>query len=102
RRHTRFSRDWSSDVCSSDLDAVCIDRAEGSFPIRVLTQNVGTRRPLGIGSGSLALLAAAPDDEVDNILRRNASRLKDYPNVTDEIGRASCRERVHASVADAA
>src|SRR5436309_3645561 len=22
RRHTRFSRDWSSDVCSSDLDWV--------------------------------------------------------------------------------
>src|SRR6202007_1592448 len=22
RRHTRFSRDWSSDVCSSDLDPV--------------------------------------------------------------------------------
>src|SRR5690606_7121302 len=22
RRHTRFSRDWSSDVCSSDLDIV--------------------------------------------------------------------------------
>src|SRR5690606_40609835 len=22
RRHTRFSRDWSSDVCSSDLDVV--------------------------------------------------------------------------------
>src|SRR5690606_4852547 len=22
RRHTRFSRDWSSDVCSSDLEAV--------------------------------------------------------------------------------
>src|SRR5215475_14688380 len=23
RRHTRFSRDWSSDVCSSDLRLVC-------------------------------------------------------------------------------
>src|SRR5690606_41046189 len=23
RRHTRFSRDWSSDVCSSDLGAHC-------------------------------------------------------------------------------
>src|SRR5690606_40610881 len=23
RRHTRFSRDWSSDVCSSDLVAEC-------------------------------------------------------------------------------
>src|SRR5690606_39531989 len=22
RRHTRFSRDWSSDVCSSDLDSL--------------------------------------------------------------------------------
>src|SRR5690606_40114718 len=22
RRHTRFSRDWSSDVCSSDLEAI--------------------------------------------------------------------------------
>src|SRR5690606_40664394 len=26
RRHTRFSRDWSSDVCSSDLTELC-----GSF-----------------------------------------------------------------------
>src|SRR5690606_25061062 len=25
RRHTRFSRDWSSDVCSSDLDADVTD-----------------------------------------------------------------------------
>src|SRR5436309_11421322 len=24
RRHTRFSRDWSSDVCSSDLVAVAL------------------------------------------------------------------------------
>src|SRR5215475_8648799 len=28
RRHTRFSRDWSSDVCSSDLAAT--DRATGA------------------------------------------------------------------------
>src|SRR5690606_40695228 len=25
RRHTRFSRDWSSDVCSSDLDRAYLD-----------------------------------------------------------------------------
>src|SRR5690606_25129345 len=46
----------------SGLDAVCIDRKEGTFPVKVLTQNVGTRRPLGVGSGSLALLAAIADD----------------------------------------
>src|SRR5690606_40227822 len=28
RRHTRFSRDWSSDVCSSDLKP---DRRQGQF-----------------------------------------------------------------------
>src|SRR5690606_39646413 len=28
RRHTRFSRDWSSDVCSSDLQ---LSRDEGEF-----------------------------------------------------------------------
>src|SRR5436309_11743399 len=28
RRHTRFSRDWSSDVCSSDLDLARATRAE--------------------------------------------------------------------------
>src|SRR5207302_2087297 len=25
RRHTRFSRDWSSDVCSSDLDVASLE-----------------------------------------------------------------------------
>src|SRR5690606_40796892 len=29
RRHTRFSRDWSSDVCSSDLGADLILQKDG-------------------------------------------------------------------------
>src|SRR5690606_39293952 len=29
RRHTRFSRDWSSDVCSSDLGAKKLDHGKG-------------------------------------------------------------------------
>src|SRR5690606_39952742 len=29
RRHTRFSRDWSSDVCSSDLNGLSVDRRSG-------------------------------------------------------------------------
>src|SRR5690606_39537571 len=28
RRHTRFSRDWSSDVCSSDLDLAATQPAQ--------------------------------------------------------------------------
>lgn len=49
----------------SGVDALCVDRMLGSFPIRTLTLQVGDRRPLGIGAGSLALLAWQPDDEVE-------------------------------------
>src|SRR5690606_41151558 len=31
RRHTRFSRDWSSDVCSSDLGPVEFVKEQGIF-----------------------------------------------------------------------
>src|SRR5690606_41123416 len=31
RRHTRFSRDWSSDVCSSDLSADLLGRTHGEI-----------------------------------------------------------------------
>ena len=50
-------------VQRSGDEAVCIDRQEGAFPIRVLTLEVGGRRPLGLGAGGLAILAALPDDE---------------------------------------
>src|SRR5690606_40323975 len=35
RRHTRFSRDWSSDVCSSDLKLILqgICKVETQFPV---------------------------------------------------------------------
>src|SRR6266508_5103710 len=34
RRHTRWPRDWSSDVCSSDLDvAVVVRHPDGSFTL---------------------------------------------------------------------
>lgn len=79
----------------SGLDAVCIDRREGSFPVKVLTQNVGTRRPLGVGSGSLALLAAIADDEVDSVLRRNSRRLAAYPSISmDSLRQAVADARV--------
>src|SRR5690606_39474566 len=46
RRHTRFSRDWSSDMCSSDLTRI--------------NRNVSmaTRKPKGLGRGLDALLGA--------------------------------------------
>src|SRR2546421_6150003 len=78
RRHTRSDRDWSSDVCSSDLLFMADRGADGNWrkitygqtleKIRrvgaaLLTRNLSTERPIVILSGN-------------------------------EIGRASCRERV--------
>src|SRR5690606_40102919 len=43
RRHTRFSRDWSSDVCSSDLSPHRLERAHE------LVQQTRLRIPLLVG-----------------------------------------------------
>ncbi len=61
----------------SGFDAVCIDRKEGRFPIRSYTL-IGTRRPLGIGAGGLAILSTLDKGEIDNIMNINAPRLCAY------------------------
>lgn len=52
-------------------DAVCIDRKVGDFPIKILTLDIGHRRPLGVGAGSLALLSSLSDPEIEQILQRH-------------------------------
>lgn len=64
--------------------AICIDRCEGSFPIKTLTLEVGDSRPLGLGAGSLALLAELPDDECRQVIARNTPLLADHANFTAE------------------
>jgi DNA-binding IclR family transcriptional regulator len=59
--------------------AVCVGREIGSFPIRTLTLEVGDRRPLGVGSGALAMLAFLPDAEADSILQKNEPWIEQYP-----------------------
>lgn len=61
--------------------ALCAARKIGAFPIRTLTLNVGDFRPLGVGAGSLALLAALPDEEVRHAIARNRTRLAAYPRI---------------------
>lgn len=58
------------------LDSVCIDRRPGSFPVKVLSIEVGARRPLGVGVSGLVLLAALPEAEAADVVRRNRRRLQ--------------------------
>ena len=58
--------------------AICVGREIGSFPIRTLSLGVGDRRPLGVGSGSLALLAFLPDDEIEVTLKHNEMWFREF------------------------
>ncbi|MEY8830151.1 IclR family transcriptional regulator [Sedimentitalea sp. XS_ASV28] len=64
--------------------AVCADRRTGSYPIRSLTLSVGDRRPLGVGAGSLALLASEPDDEIDRVLAISAPERRNFTRFGDD------------------
>jgi DNA-binding IclR family transcriptional regulator len=55
-------------------ESVCVAQHEGAFPIKALTLKPGDRRPLGIGAGTLALLAFLPDDEIERILAEQAEQ----------------------------
>jgi DNA-binding IclR family transcriptional regulator len=65
----------------SGNDALCIDRVEGKFPIRTVPIDIGVRRPLGIGAGSLALIAFLPPEQMEPILSANARRFPQYKNL---------------------
>src|SRR5699024_11457626 len=92
RRHTRSKRDWSSDVCSSDL-------AQGSglglnIVAAIATAHGGDIRvESSPGAGSIFIISIPLDPHLET------------PETTDtlepvqpaEIGRASCRESVHGT-----
>jgi DNA-binding IclR family transcriptional regulator len=62
----------------SGLDSVCLDRQEGTFPIKTFTLEIGMRRPLGVGTGSLAILSALSEEEVKHIVSSNTPRIAEY------------------------
>src|SRR5690606_41004490 len=88
RRHTRFSRDWSSDVCSSDLAASAglIDGPTNAiFTATVIVSMVLT--PFGM----IALRFFMPK----HVQSMEGVEAPDglSGRVLIKIGRASCRER---------
>lgn len=80
--------------------SVCLHREEGLFPIRTHVLQAGDRHPLGIGGGGLAILAALPDTEVEEVLAANAPVLAQrYPDFPPDVLRAlvaDARARGHA------
>src|SRR5205807_7646161 len=93
RRHTRLQGDWSSDVCSSDLEGTLL----GVLDVTA-TLLGGLRLAAGFGAALAGWFATGP---VVRVLYRGAFH-RPAPGwfMPWKIGRASCRERVE-SAADA-
>src|SRR5207245_4046961 len=89
-RHTRCYRDWSSDVCSSDLDAIH------------LRQSIIQRKQVwfDIVDGFQRLEAIRDQERLIGSLLLNSlnEQLTNINIVLNEIGRASCRETVQISL----
>ncbi len=62
----------------SGTDSICLRRLDGKYPIRALTLTSGSRRPLGVGAGGLALLASLPSSLRDRIIKCNLAKYPYY------------------------
>ncbi|WP_394755103.1 IclR family transcriptional regulator [Rhodoferax sp.] len=70
-------------------ESICLSRDEGDFPIRNQLIKAGDRWPLGVGAGACAMLAALSDEQVDDVLTRNAElRAERFARCTDKTIRS--------------
>lgn len=67
-------------MARAGLDAVCIEMLAGSSPMQTLTGGAGGRLPLGVGSGSVSMLATLDERTREAILDNNADRYALYSN----------------------
>ncbi|OOG52151.1 hypothetical protein B0E49_13310 [Polaromonas sp. C04] len=84
-RLSRATADTVFLTTRSGSDSVVIERKEGSYPIKVLTQMVGERRPLGSTVAGVALLAALSDAETEDLIKKNRERLSRYGMLSEKV-----------------
>ena len=66
----------------SGMETVCADLQFGAFAIRANYLDIGSRRPLGVGAGSMAILAWMTQAEIDVALPYIEAMLLRYPRIT--------------------
>src|SRR5207247_4253890 len=95
KRHTKSSRDWSSDVCSSDLLNEQLERNRMHSIFSIREYHLARRGGSVQGEGDEQMATEATAERSHGKLRRE---LRFWEAI--EIGRASCRERVQVTRVD--
>src|SRR3712207_7066982 len=75
RRHTRYWRDWSSDVCSSDLDGDLRGSSATAYTFRVPDGARDDERfDALVADARRARDAGRPEEQIDALSRRSEER----------------------------
>ncbi len=69
-------------MARSGVNAICVDRHQGTYMIDSLTGGIGGQIPLGVGSASLAILASLPPLEADAIIEANSPLYPQHHGLT--------------------
>jgi len=67
----------------SGAEAVCVLKTEGTSVIRVIPVDVGQRRFLGVGAGSMALLAALDEETSERLINSISASAHGYPQLKE-------------------
>lgn len=89
----------------SGVEALYLARSVGSHPLQPNYLQIGSRRPLGVGAGALALLVWLPDAEIEAVIEVIMPRLAKSPRITPKFLReriAVARKAGHTVLLDAA
>src|SRR5690606_39615319 len=94
RRHTRFSRDWSSDVCSSDLSLqqnIAVTRVLEDYATVAMAQS----EPIQGQRGPFQKIKASALTHEDEPETRHCGDVRRDSRQT-QIGRAASREKAES------
>ncbi len=88
-------------IVRSAYDAVCVARHESRAAVQALVLKVGGRVPMGRGSSTIAMMAAMPQAEAEDLIAHNRARYRvSVPPVDEAAVRrqlAEARRRGYAS-----
>jgi IclR family acetate operon transcriptional repressor len=79
--------------------AVCVEKVEGSYPIRPRSVSIGDREPYHGGAVALAILAFLPEEQRERYLRGTLGAITPHTETDPDRLRQRCRDIALAGVA---